>query len=275
MQGQALKERARALQEQAQALQGQALKEQAQALKGQAQILHEQALQGQALQEQALKERALQEQALSEPALQEPLNGPFRAGGASITPRRVARVLWRRRLVCSVVAAVVVLVGVGWLFTREKIYQSTSSVALLPVSANSGVLPNYPNLISSLIPTYVQLVSSPVLLNQVAATLPFTVSETQLANDVHAESLSNAAVVTIVADRPSALQAQEIAARTTAVFLTRLDGNGVVIPQVYSQPTVPDSPAFPRVKLVLGVVLALAVILGLGAGLAWEAFYPR
>ncbi|HLM95880.1 MAG TPA: Wzz/FepE/Etk N-terminal domain-containing protein [Acidimicrobiales bacterium] len=191
-----------------------------------------------------------------------------------MTPPRVARILWRRKLVCLVVAAVVVVGGVGWLFTRQKIYQSTSSVALLPVSTNSGVLPNYPNLIASLIPTYVQLVSSPVLLNRVAATLPFAISQTQLANDVHAEALSNAAVVTIVADSPNALQAQQIAARTTAVFLTHLRGNGVVIPQVYSQPTVPDSPTFPKVKLVLGVVLALAVILGLGAGLTWEASHP-
>ncbi len=264
----AAKEQAAALKEWEQAAKEQGLKAESAALKAESAALKER--------EQAAKEQALKaESAAKEQALKEQKIGPLRAGGASITPRRVANVLWRRRLVCSVVAAVVVLVGVGWLFTREKIYQSTSSVALLPVSANSGVLPNYPNLISSLIPTYVQLVSSPVLLNRVAAALPFTVSETQLANDVHAESLSNAAVVTIVADRPNALQAQEIAARTTAVFLTHLDGNGVVIPQVYSQPTVPDSPTFPRVKLVLGVVLALAVILGLGAGLAWEAFYPK
>jgi uncharacterized protein involved in exopolysaccharide biosynthesis len=120
------------------------------------------------------------------------------SGGSSdvaVTPQRVARILWRRKLLCSVVAAIVVVVGVGFLLLRPKAYQSTSSVALLPVSTNSSILPNYPNLIASLIPTYVQLVSSPVLLNQVAATLPFAISESQLANDVHAESLSSAAVI--------------------------------------------------------------------------------
>lgn len=190
-----------------------------------------------------------------------------------MTPRRIGRVLWRRKLVCSVVAAVVLLAGAGLLFTRQKIYEATSSVALLPASTNSSVLPNYPNLISSLIPTYVQLVSSPVLLNQVASTLPFAVSETQLANDVHAESLSSAAVITIVAERPNPVQAEELAARTTAVFLTELQGNGVVIPHIYGQPTVPDAPASPKVKLVLGAIVTMALILGLAAGLAWDRLF--
>lgn len=192
-----------------------------------------------------------------------------------VTPARVGRVLWRRKLVCAATAALVLLAGDALLFTRQPIYQATASVALLPVSANSGVLPNYPNLISSLIPTYVQLVSSPVLLNQVAAALPFSVSSAQLASDVHAESLSSAAVITIVAQRPSAVQAQEVAARATAVFLTELRGNGVVIPRIYGRPTVPDKPASPRVTLVLSAIVVMAVILGLGAGLAWDRLFGR
>jgi capsular polysaccharide biosynthesis protein len=187
-----------------------------------------------------------------------------------VTAQRLARILWRRRLVCAVVAAIVVLAGGTWLVAQQNIYQSSSSVALLPVTTNSGVLPNYPNLISSLIPTYVQLVSSPVLLDEVVKDLPFAISEGQLANDVYAESLSNAAVITIVAENPNPLRAEEVAARTTTVFLKDLRGNNVVIPKIYSQPTVPANPSSPKVKLVLGAVLAVAVVLGLAAGLIWE-----
>lgn len=190
-----------------------------------------------------------------------------------ITPRRVAQVVWRRKLLCSVVATIVFLAGAGLLLTRPKVYQSTSSVALLPVSTNASVLPNYPNLIASLIPTYVQLISSPVLLNQVAATLPFPTSGSQLANEVHAESLSSAAVINIVADSANATQAQQIASRATAVFLAQISGNGVVRPSIYGQPTVPDAPQAPRTRLLLVVILALAVILGLGAGLAWDRLF--
>lgn len=192
------------------------------------------------------------------------------ASREAMMAQRLARVLWRRRLVCAAVAAIVVVAGGAWLITRQKIYQSSSSVALLPVTTNSGVLPNYPNLISSLIPTYIQLVSSPVLLDAVRGELPFAISEGQLASDVFAESLSNAAIITIVAENPDPVRAQMIAARATAVFRQDLQGNRVVIPQIYSRPTVPASPSSPKVHLVLGAVLAVAVVLGLGAGLIWE-----
>jgi capsular polysaccharide biosynthesis protein len=193
----------------------------------------------------------------------------------AITPQRVAQVLWHRKLVCSVVAAVVAIGGAGLLLTRQAVYQSSSSVALLPVSTNASVLPNYPNLITSLIPTYVQLVSSPALLNRVAGTLPFAASEAQLAGAVHAEAMSSAAIINIVAESPDAIHAQEIAARTTAAFLTDLRGNGVVRPQIYGQPTVPDKPTGPRTKLLLGAILVIAVILGLCAGLVWDRLFPR
>ena len=121
----------------------------------------------------------------------------------AITPQRVARVLWRRKLICLTVAVAVFFAGAGYALTRPKTYQSTSSVALLPISTNPGILPNYPNLIASLIPTYVQLISSPALLNQVAGTLPFAISESQLARQVHGQSLSSAAVIYIVAQSRS------------------------------------------------------------------------
>lgn len=191
----------------------------------------------------------------------------------TITPQRVVRIVWRRKLVCLTVAAVVFLGGAAYLLTRPRIYESSSSVALLPVSNNAAILPNYPNLIASLIPTYVQLVSSSALLNQVAATLPFRISASDLANDVFAESLSNAAVINIVGVSPDPVRAQQIAAATTSVFLAQLRGNRVVVAQIYSRPTVPDQPSSPRTKLLLGVILIMAVALGLAAGLIWDRLF--
>lgn len=173
----------------------------------------------------------------------------------------------------SIVAAVILLGGAGYLLSRPKVYQSTSSVALIPLSSNTNILPNYPNLIASLIPTYVQLVSSPVLLNRVAATLPFAISEEQLANDVHAESLSSAAVIDIVAQSPNAVRAQQIASRATAVFLADLRGNNVVSPRTYAVPTVPSKPATPSTKLTLAAILVVAIILGLVAALLWDRLF--
>jgi len=184
----------------------------------------------------------------------------------------VAETVWRQKLACLAVALVVFLLGSILVLTRPNVYQSQSSVALLPAATNQATLPNYPNLLTSLLPTYVQLVSSPVLLNQVAGKLPFTISSTQLANDVHAESLSSAAVINIVAQSGNAVQAKEIASKATAVFLAQLKGNGVVIPRIYAMPRVSATPVAPRTSLLMAVVLLLAMLLGLAAGLVWDRF---
>ena len=193
----------------------------------------------------------------------------------TVTALRVARILWRRKLVCLIVAAVVFLGGAAYLLTRPRIYQSSASVAFLPVSNNAAVLPNYPNLITSLIPTYVQLVSSSALLDQVAPTLPFRISAGDLANDVFAETLSNAAVINIVGVSTDPVRAQEIAAATASVFLAHVRGNGVVVAQIYAKPTVPDQPSSPKRKLLLPVILIVAMALGLGAGLIWDRLFGR
>jgi capsular exopolysaccharide synthesis family protein len=173
---------------------------------------------------------------------------------------RVARILWRRRLVCLIVAAVVFLGGAAYLLTRPRIYESTSSVAFLPVSNNAAVLPNYPN---------------SALLDQVAPTLPFRISASELANDVFGESLSNAAVINIVGVSTDPVRAQQIAAATASVFLAHVRGNGVVVAQIYARPTVPDQPASPKTKLLLPLILIVAVALGLGAGLIWDRLLGR
>jgi hypothetical protein len=78
-----------------------------------------------------------------------------------------------------------------------------------------------------------------------------------------------------VADSPNAIRAEEIAAAATTAFLAEIRGNGVVVPQVYGRPVVPDKPAMPRIKLVLTAVVALAIILGLGAGLVWDRLFGQ
>jgi capsular polysaccharide biosynthesis protein len=189
----------------------------------------------------------------------------------AITPRHVAAVLWRQKVACALAFGTILIIGSAVVLTRPTVYQSNSSVALLPASKNPSILPNYPNLIISLVPTYVQLASSPVLLDKVAANVPFSTTGEQLAQDVHAESLSNAAIINIVAEAPGPAQAQEIAASATRVFLTQIRGNGVVVPRIYGQPTA-ARPAPPSKALLLSVVVLLAVVLGAAAGLFWDRF---
>jgi len=174
-------------------------------------------------------------------------------------------------MVSALVFLIILLIGGTVVLARPTVYQSSSSVALLPASRNPNILSNYPNLIISLMPTYVQLISSPVLLDRVAAKVPFHTTATQLAAHLHAESLSSAAVINIVAEAPSPVQAETIAAAATSTFLARVRGNGVVVPRIYGQPTAAQ-PAPPGKGLLFVIVLALAAVLAAAAGLIWDRY---
>ena len=189
---------------------------------------------------------------------------------APVTPAAIGRILWRQRIVSAVAFLVILAIGSTLVLVRSTTYESSSSIALLPVSTNTNVLQNYPNLIASLIPTYVQLVSSPALLDRVAAGLPFPTSGPVLANQVSAQSMSNAAVINIVARSGSPSQARQIATETTKVFLSQLRGNGVVVPKIYGLPSATPTLAPPHTSLLLALVLVLALILAAAAGLIWD-----
>ncbi len=191
--------------------------------------------------------------------------------------REFGRILWRRKLVCVIVALLVVAGGFGFLATQKKVYQSSSSIALLPVSTNPDTLPVYANIVTNLIPTYQQLIISQSFLAGVAATLPFPTNSQQLQKQVHPEVVANAGIIKIVAELPSPTEARDVARNTTQAFLSApsISGNGVVALKVFDQPRVPDSPIAPRPKLVIGAAIAVAVVLGIIAGLVWERLFGR
>lgn len=193
---------------------------------------------------------------------------------AAVTPASIARILWRQKVVSAGVFLLILVIGCTVVLVRPRTYESSSSIALMPVSYDTNVLQNYPNLIGSLIPTYVQLVSSPALLDQVAAGLPFHTSGAELANQVSAQSLSNAAVINIVAHSGNPTQARQIAAETTKLFLSQLQGNGVVVPQIYGLPSANPTLAPPGTSLLLTLVFVLALVFALAAGLIWARLPP-
>lgn len=186
----------------------------------------------------------------------------------------LAHVLWRRRLISMTVAVVVFLAGIGFLRTQQKVYESTSSIGLLPVSTNAGALPNYPNLVASLIPTYIQFASSKSFLDQVAATLPFATTAKD-SGKVRAESVANAGVIRIVADLPNPIQASKLAGHATTVFIQQLGNNGILTFRLFDAAQIPTVPVAPKPMLVLGAAAVLAIILGLAGGLAWERLFGR
>ncbi len=208
-----------------------------------------------------------------------PLRGPREKTPAGyhspVNARSVANVLWRRKFVSLIIAGLVMAGGLGFLYSQPKVWESTSSIAVLPPPQSPSSIQDYANLLPNLIPTYIQLVNSQSFLDGVARSLSFPTTGRELTKHVHGESVTNAGIIKVVADMPTPSQAQEVARATTNSLLNQLSNNGVVKLQVFDSPRYPDSPVAPRPKLVLGATIVLAIILGLAGGLVWERLFGR
>jgi succinoglycan biosynthesis transport protein ExoP len=185
------------------------------------------------------------------------------------------RLLWRRKLVALLAFAVCLVAGVGFLSRQTKEYQSISEVALLPARSDPNSVQFYTDVVTNLIPTYEQLVSSRQFLDGVASHVPFHTTGLSLEQAVQAQEVPNAGLIKIVVDLPNPRDAQQVAAVATRSFIAELSGNGFVSMRVFDPPRVPDAPVSPRPKLILGATVVLGLAVALGAAVGWERLIGR
>ncbi len=192
-----------------------------------------------------------------------------------MTPKAFFAVVWRRRLVAVLAGCLVILAGFAFLSTQKKTYQSSALIGILPNPANTNSLTSYPVIIPSLIPTYIQQLSSTSFLDQVAGSLPFSATGTQLGSDLSAVASTNASVITITATMPTANESEIVAKAATTTFMNLQQNNQIVQFQVYSYPQLPTAPASPHPKLVIGASVILAIIIAIAAALGWDKLFGR
>jgi capsular exopolysaccharide synthesis family protein len=185
----------------------------------------------------------------------------------------VGRTLWRRRIVVIGVALLVVSAALLFVTRQEPVYESSATVALLPDPDNIQTVPFYVGAVEELLPTYAELVGSRTFLDGVAGQLPFEATGRDL--DVFAEPSSSAGVIRIVARSDDPVRARDVAAASAAAFVTVLQEGSVFAVQVIDAARVNEAPVNPSAKLVLAAALIVALVLGAGAGLAWERLFGR
>ncbi len=192
-----------------------------------------------------------------------------------MTAKEVGRIIWRLKAVAAV--AFVVVIGAGSLFLSRQatVYQSQSSIALLPIGNDPTTLSFYPNVVTNLLPTYVQLVSSPQFLTRVAGRLPFPESEGRLRRAISAQPVMNADVIDITARAGQPSSARLMASAATEEFTAELGRNGLVRFSEFSAPRTPSSPVSPRPSLVMGVSVLLGLVLAVTAAIAWDRLFGR
>lgn len=184
-------------------------------------------------------------------------------------------ILWRRKHIVVLVAALIVG-GAGWsLSTQSDVYESRAKIALLPDSDNPQLVPFYGQAVESLLPTYAQIAESRSFLDGVARELPFEATGAGIAGDVRALPVARVGVLDVVGSSRIPQRAQEIAQATAEALVDRLEDNGIVTVVMLDDARLPITPSSPQPRLVYGVAIALGLLFGALAGLGWDRYFGR
>ncbi len=181
----------------------------------------------------------------------------------------------RRKLVAIVTAVLVLAGGLLFLALEPRVYESSASVALLPVARQPDTLGAYDAIVTRLLPLYASKVDSQTFLDRVATRLPERLDGKDLKGRVFAKPDPGAAVLKLVARANDPQQAARRARATLQEFLFELRGTRIIGFEVIDQPRVPDAPVSPRPLLVLASSLLLAAFLAAAVAVAWERLFGR
>ena len=185
------------------------------------------------------------------------------------------RIMWRRKLVVVLVAALVLGGAAGSLSMQHEVFESKAKVALLPDPANPTLVPFYGEAVSNLLPTYAQTVKSRTFLDSVAQQLPFQTTGAKLDDHVRAVPVSGVGILSIIASAGDAQRAQQIAHAAAETFVSRLTSNGIVTVSLLDDARVPLEPSSPKPKLVYAIGVLLGLLLGALAAVGWDRYFVR
>jgi capsular exopolysaccharide synthesis family protein len=210
--------------------------------------------------------------------------------------------------------------AVAYSLTAEKVYKAESSVLVTPVPLDNPSLANLGLITESSDPTLsvltaAQLITTNEVAERVRENLGLKESATSLLEDVTAEPVGQSNVVAVIAERPSAADAQEIATgfgeavteerndqlrqrtdETLEQLNERLDGSNDLDAETISaeiaeletlrasgDPTVrleapadlPRSPDWPRPTLTIVLGVFAGLVIGIASAFALQALDPR
>ena len=184
-------------------------------------------------------------------------------------------ILWRRKLIAVLLAAMVVVGAYTFLSGQPAEYRSTATVALLPNGGDLQAAPYYGDIAKSLVPPYAELLKSRTFLDGVGRGLPSPRSGKDLQRDVFVEAVPNAGILRVTgrAGRPD--EAARVAAATITAFGQAVADNGLVVIRVIDEAHVPDHSVAPSGRLVLAASLMLGLFVGGAGAVGWERLFGR
>ena len=192
-----------------------------------------------------------------------------------MTPAHLGAILWRKRAFVLVGAVAVAAVAAAFVLTREAVYESRATIALLPDGDNPELVPFYGQAVESLLPTYARLVESGAFQDRVAADLSFPISGEALGASVFAAPVPDIGVLEMVGRSTSPTQARALAQGVAEQFVVELADNGIITVRLIDPARVPTDPISPEPSVVIVVALFVGALLGAAAALAWDRTFTK
>ena len=192
----------------------------------------------------------------------------------TISITRLLQAVWKRIL--WVIAAVVIAVAASAIITQFFItpqYQASCWLFVNTFSSDSSYTQNQISATqlqaaTQLANTYIQMLRSETVLNDVSGELGGAYSPQQLSQMISASAITDTQILVITVTHPDPEQAAQIANAVAQVAPASIqafvEGSSVTVPQYASVPTAPSSPSMSR-NLMIGFLVGLVV--GVGAAL--------
>lgn len=183
---------------------------------------------------------------------------------------RILRLHWKVILACTLIGVASAAV---FLFEQTPMYESSSQLVVKATNSTLSDAYTANTLAQQRVQTYVQLVSSPLLVRKAAGQLGLSSEAGAIAGRVTADAPLNTALLNIHVSDPSAVRAQRIAQALDAQvihFVDDLEG-GTATQQapihliVTRPPQIPGGPSSPRKSLDLGLGLLIGLMVGFSA----------
>lgn len=199
---------------------------------------------------------------------------PAREEEDTISITRLLQAVWKRIL--WVIAAVVIAVAASAIITQFFItpqYQASCWLFVNTFSSDSSYTQNQISATqlqaaTQLANTYIQMLRSETVLNDVSGELGGAYSPQQLSQMISASAITDTQILVITVTHPDPEQAAQIANAVAQVappsIQSFVEGSSVTVPQYASVPTFPSSPSMSR-NLLIGFLVGLVV--GIGAAL--------
>lgn len=166
-------------------------------------------------------------------------------------------------------------VAAAFVLTREAVYESRATIALLPDGDNPALVPFYGQAVESLLPTYARLVESGAFHERVAADLSFPISGEAVGVSVFAAPVPDIGVLEMVGRSTSPTRAQALAQGVAEQFVIELADNGIVTVRLIDPAREPSDPISPEPSVVVVVGVLVGALLGAAAALAWDRTFTK